>query len=68
MTDGDVIPLGNGPSWPVIVADRDAALVVEPGAGAVSWAWILSPLDGSTTRLISRVLLACAPAIDSPWF
>ena len=74
---GDVIPLGSGPSWPVIVADRNQALVVEPVAGAVSWAWTLSVLDASTTRLISRVrvrlghkplLLACAPAVDLPWF
>jgi hypothetical protein len=74
---GDVIPLGNGPSWPVIVADRDEALVVEPVAGAVSWAWILNAVDDSTTRLISRVrvrlghkplLLAFAPAVDLPWF
>ena len=74
---GDVIPLGSGPSWPVIVADRNQALVVEPVAGAVSWAWILTTLDASTTRLISRVrvrighkplLLAFAPAVDLPWF
>jgi hypothetical protein len=74
---GDVIPLGNGPCWPVIVADRDEALVVEPVAGAVSWAWILSAVDATTTRLVSRVrvrlghkpvLLAFAPAVDVPWF
>lgn len=74
---GDVIPLGSGPSWPVIVADRNQALVVEPVTGAVSWAWTLSVLDASTTRLISRVrvrlghkplLLACAPGVDLPWF
>jgi hypothetical protein len=53
------------------------ALVVEPVAGAVSWAWILNVVDASTTRLISRVrvrlghkplLLAFAPAVDLPWF
>jgi hypothetical protein len=74
---GDVIPLGRGPSWPVIVADRNEALVVEPVSGAVSWAWILEVVDASTTRLISRVrlgldhkslLLAFAPAVDLPWF
>jgi len=74
---GDVIPLGSGPSWPVIVADRNEALVVEPVRGAVSWAWILTALDASTTRLISRVrlrlghrplLLAFAPVVDLPWF
>jgi hypothetical protein len=74
---GDVIPLGNGPSWPVIVADRNEALVVEPVTGGVSWAWILEVVDASTTRLISRVrlglghkplLLALAPAVDLAWF
>jgi hypothetical protein len=74
---GDVIPLGNGPSWPVIVADRNEPLVVEPVTGGVSWAWILEVVAASTTRLISRVrlglghkplLLALAPAVDLPWF
>ena len=77
LAAGDVIPLGRGPSWPVIVADRNEALVVEPVAGAVSWAWILQIADASTTRLISRVrlrlgrkavLLAFAPGVDLPWF
>jgi hypothetical protein len=79
---GDVIPLGRGPSWPVIVADRNEALVVEPVPGAVSWAWMLKVVDASTTRLISRVRLgldhksllhkslrlAFAPTVDLPWF
>ena len=72
---GDVIPLGRGPSWPVIVADRNQAIVVEPVAGAVSRAWILQIIDASTTRLISRVrlrigrkVLLLAPAVDLPWF
>ena len=74
---GDAVPLGRGPSWPVIVADRNAALVVEPVAGEVSWAWTLQIIDASTTRLVSRVrlrlerqvlLLAFAPAVDLPWF
>jgi hypothetical protein len=73
---GDVIPLGKGPSWPVIVAERNVALVVEPVAGAVTWAWVLVPVDTATTRLISRVrlglgreplLLMFAPAVDLPW-
>jgi hypothetical protein len=77
LTVGDVIPLARGPSWPVIVADHDHALVVEPVAGQVSWAWLLNALDADTTRLISRVrmrlgfkplLLAFAPAIELPWF
>ena len=61
----------------MIVADRNEAPAVEPVAGAVSWAWILSAVDASTTRLVSRVrvrlghkplLLAFAPAVDIPWF
>jgi hypothetical protein len=77
LTVGDVIPLAKGPSWPVIVADRSQALVVEPVAGQVSWAWLLNAIDADTTRLISRVrmrlgpkplLLAFAPAIELPWF
>jgi hypothetical protein len=74
---GDLIPLGKGPSWPVIVADRERALVVEPVTGQVTWAWLLRAIDADTTRLISRVrtragskplMLALAPAIDLPWF
>ena len=60
-------------SWPVIVADRNEALVVEPVPGAVSWAWMLKVVDASTTRLIIRVrlgldhkslFLAFASAVD----
>jgi hypothetical protein len=74
---GDVIPLGKGPSWPVIVADHETALVVEPVPGQVTWAWLLRPIDADTTQLISHVrtrawskplMLAFAPAIDLPWF
>jgi hypothetical protein len=74
---GDVIPLGRGPSWPVIVADREHALVVEPVPGRVTWAWLLRAIDADTTRLISHVrtrvwskplTLVFAPAIDLPWF
>jgi hypothetical protein len=77
LTVGDVIPLAEGPSWSVIVVERDQALVVEPVAGQISWAWLLNALDADTTRLISRVrmrvgskplLLALAPAIELPWF
>jgi hypothetical protein len=73
---GDVIPLGKGPGWRVIVADRDHALVVEPVKGQVTWAWLMDAIDADTTRLISRVrtrvgskpvTLAFAPAIDLPW-
>ena len=74
---GDVIPLGKGPSWHVIVADREQALVVEPVPGQVTWGWLVRAIDTDTTRLISRVrarvgskplMVAFAPAIDLPWF
>jgi hypothetical protein len=77
LSVGNVIPLGKGPSWPVIVADREQALVVEPVRGQVTWAWLMEAFDAETTRLISRVrtrvgskpvTLAFAPAIDLPWF
>ena len=74
---GDVIPLGSGPSWPVLVADRDEALVVEPVSGCRELGVDPHRPRCHTTRLISRVrvrlghkplLLAFAPAVDLPWF
>jgi hypothetical protein len=76
LTVGDVIPLGKGSSWPVIIAEPDRALVVEPVAGQVRWAWLLNVVDTDRTRLISRVRvrivrkplqLAFAPAVDLRW-
>ena len=74
---GDVIPLGRGPDWPLIVVEPERALVIEPAGAEVTWCWAIIPTDGSSTRLLSRVrvrvgsplvLWMLAPAIDLPWF
>ncbi len=74
---GDVIPLGRGPDWPVIVVEPERALVVEPATAEVTWCWAIISIDDSTTRLLSRVrvrvgtrllLWMLAPVIDLPWF
>jgi hypothetical protein len=62
---GDVIPLGAGPSWPVAEVTEGRALVLEPDAGdvLVSWTFLLVPLNGGRTRLISRVRAAYEPTL-----
>jgi hypothetical protein len=74
---GDVIPMGRGPSWRVSVVERGHALVVAPVEDQVSWAFVLYPADGASTRLVSRVrvrmgwppLMKClSVAVDIPWF
>lgn len=75
LSVGDVIPIGRGPSWPVIAVDRNRALVIEPVPGAVSWCFALYP-EADATRLVSRVRVAIggrplmwllAPVLDAPW-
>ena len=56
---GDWIPMGRGPSWPVRVAERDRALVLEPVAGRITWSFYLLPMSDYETRLVTRV--RCAP-------
>ncbi len=77
LAAGDVIPLANGPDWPVSIADPEHALVVQPAGADVTWCWVLDAVDRSHTRLISRVrvrvgsralLLLLGPLIDLPWF
>jgi hypothetical protein len=74
---GDVIPLGRGPDWPVIIVDRERALVVEPVSARVTWCWAIVPTADRQARLVSRVRLriggrwllwVLAPAVDLPWF
>ena len=51
---GDTIPIGRGPSWAVASVERDRALVLEPVAGTVTWAFRLDPIAGGGTRLVTR--------------
>ena len=52
---GDTIPLGRGPAWPVVELEPERTLVLEPMAGVVTWAFSLTPIDQTTTRLVTRV-------------
>lgn len=54
---GDVIPLGQGPSWPVGVMEPNRALVLDMrNIGGLDWVWQfgLYPLDETRARLMSR--------------
>ena len=51
---GDRIPIGRGPSWPVASAEPERALVLEPVAGTVTWAFQLTPTTDGRTRLVTR--------------
>ena len=74
---GDVIPLGRGPDWPVMIVDRERALVVEPVERGRDVVLGHHPDRRRHARLVSRVRLrtgnrwllwVLAPAIDLPWF
>jgi len=54
---GDVIPMGQGPGWPVAVVEPNRALVLDMrNLGGLDWVWQfgLYPIDGTRTRLVSR--------------
>ena len=54
---GDVIPLGQGPGWPVAVLEPNHALVLDMrNRGGLDWVWqfALYPIDETRTRLVSR--------------
>ena len=54
---GDVIPLGQGPGWPVAVVEVNRALVLDMrNMGGLDWVWQfgLYPIDETRTRLVSR--------------
>ena len=56
LAAGDTIPMGRGPRWPVAVADRNRALVLDMrNMDGMDWVWQfgLYP-DGARTRLVSR--------------
>jgi hypothetical protein len=55
LAAGDTIPVGRGPSWPVRVVEPPHILVLEPVAGAITWAFALVPRDARSTRLVTRV-------------
>lgn len=59
---GDLIPLGRGPSWPVVEAVTERSLVLEPIAGKVTWSFSLVPIDDGT-RLVTRVRFHVEPRV-----
>ena len=65
LAAGDVIPLGNGPDWPVHSVIPERALVLAPEAPSmrVSWTFALHQSGDGTTRLISRVRGAWEPKL-----
>jgi hypothetical protein len=61
LSAGDKIPLGRGPSWPVVEAERERWLVLEPLAGIVTWAFAIEPIGATRSRLVTRVRMRTAP-------
>lgn len=62
---GDVIPLGQGPGWPVAVLEPNRALVLDMrNMRGLDWVWQfgLYPVDETRTRLMSRSRI-CAHAL-----
>ena len=57
LAAGDVIPLGQGPGWPVAVAEPNRALVLDMrNTGGIDWVWQfgLDPIDENRTRFVTR--------------
>lgn len=57
---GDAIPLGRGPSWPVVAIEPNRALVLDMrNMGGFDWVWQfgLYTVDQNRTRLVSRSTL-----------
>lgn len=56
LQEGDVIPLGRGPGFPVRTVDPQRALVLGGADGTMQWIWEfgLYPLGRDRTRLVSR--------------
>ena len=65
LEPGDVIPIGGSNGWPVLVADENRALVLGGDENGTRWSWafVLEPGDGGTTRLISRNRLLIRNAV-----
>ena len=54
---GDLIPLGQGPSWPVAAIEPNRTLVLDMrNMGGFDWVWQfgLYPVDEQRTQLVSR--------------
>lgn len=60
---GDAIPLGRGPDWPVVEVERERALVLEPVAGVVTWAFMIVPMPDDVSRLLTRVRFRLSPRL-----
>ncbi len=60
---GDTVPLGRGPDWPVVEVVPERTLVVEPLQHAVTWAFVLVPIDEASTRLVTRVRYRVEPTL-----
>jgi hypothetical protein len=60
---GDTVPLGRGPDWPVVEVVPERTLVVEPLQHAVTWAFVLVPIDEASTRLVTRVRYRLEPTL-----
>lgn len=54
---GDLIPIGNGPDWPVKDLEPNRFLLAHIQAPGMefTWAWVLNELDESHTRLVLRI-------------
>jgi len=52
----DVIPIGRGSGFPVTLIEPGRTLVMSGAANGMHWMWELAvrPIDGTSTRLISR--------------
>jgi len=65
LKQGDVIPIGGTPGWPVHAVERNRSLVlrIEHGEALVTQSWGLYPVDPETTRLVLRVRGAASPGL-----
>jgi hypothetical protein len=56
LSVGDVIPIGRAGGFPVTAIEPRRALVMSGAANGMLWMWELAlyPIDGTSTRLISR--------------
>ena len=60
---GDTIPVGRGPAWPVVEVEPEHALVLEPIAGVVTWAFEIRHVEDGSSRLVTRVRFRRDPTV-----